>query len=119
MGPHERACLLWHDAPAAAAPERQLRWQVLHAQPSQAAADFALRLVRSLVLVEQTAQPGDLSATLSALMDVSAQQQDAPQSETLQRLVTLVHQPAQQARHAAPAWRPLKVMHLQLAPVCR
>ena len=82
-------------------PEPLLCVQTLQSQPSPAAADFALRLVRSLVLVEQTAQPGDLQATLSALMDISAQQQDAPPSETLQRLASLVHQPAQQARQAA------------------
>ena len=68
--------------------------QVLRNQPSQAVTDFALRLVRSFVLVEQTAQPSDLSATLSALTSG----QDAQTSETLQRLTALVHQPAQPAR---------------------
>ena len=75
--------------------------QVLQQQPSQAALDFGLRMVRALVLVEQVATPQDLAAVLRAL--TSSAQGGAEASETLQQLAAAAAQPPQQARYLPPS----------------
>ena len=70
--------------------------QVLQQQRSQAVLDFALRMVRALVLVEQVATPPDLASVLGALG--ASAQAGAAASETLQQLASLASQPPQQAR---------------------